>query len=233
MLGVLGGMGPLATVDFMQKIIALTQASKDQEHLPMLVHNVPQIPDRSACILEGCEDPFPALLRGLRSLERGGAQCAVIPCNTAHFWFDKLHKQARIPMISILSCVEQHIRRNNLRKIGVMATSATVSAIMYQRQIENDGRECLIPEQGMQTLMMDAIYDIKAGRLEQGSQCMKMVFDDLVSQGAEAVILGCTEIPVGLADVVKTNPGQYIDATALLAGACVDWYSQQEEKEAA
>ncbi|WP_257253296.1 MULTISPECIES: amino acid racemase [unclassified Endozoicomonas] len=233
MLGVLGGMGPLATVDFMQKIIALTEASKDQEHLPMLVHNVPQIPDRSACILEGSEDPFPALLRGLRSLERGGAQCAVIPCNTAHFWFDKLQKQARIPMISILDCVQQHIRRNNLGKIGIMATSATVSAVMYQQQIENDGRECLIPDQEVQTLMMDAIYDIKAGGLERGSQRMKMVFDDLVRQGAEAVILGCTEIPIGLAGVASTNPEQCIDATALLARACVYWHSQQEEKVAA
>ncbi len=226
-------MGPLATVDFMQKIIALTAASRDQEHLPMLVHNVPQIPDRSACILEGSEDPFPALLRGLRSLERGGAECVVIPCNTAHFWFDKLQKHAQIPMISILDCVQKHIRQNQLGKVGVMATSATVSAVMYQQQIENDGRECLIPDQDMQALMMQAIYDIKAGRLELGSQRMKVVFDDLLSKGAEAVILGCTEIPIGLADVAKAKPEQCIDATALLASACVDWYTYLEAKAAA
>ncbi|KEQ18146.1 aspartate racemase [Endozoicomonas numazuensis] len=226
-------MGPLATVDFMQKIIALTAASKDQEHLPMLVHNVPQIPDRSACILEGSEDPFPALLRGLRSLERGGAECVVIPCNTAHFWFEKLQKHAQIPMISILDCVQKHIRQHRLGKVGVMATSATVSAVMYQELIENDGRECLIPDQDMQTLMMQAIYDIKAGRLELGSQRMKVVFDDLVNKGAEAVVLGCTEIPIGLAEVVKTSPEQCIDATALLASACVDWYNQKEARVAA
>ncbi len=226
-------MGPLATVDFMQKIIALTEASKDQEHLPMLVHNVPQIPDRSACILQGSEDPFPALLRGLRSLERGGAECVVIPCNTAHYWFEKLQKHAQIPMISILECVQSHIRKHQFKKVGVMATSATVSAVMYQQLIEDDGRACLTPDQEMQTLMMDAIYDIKAGRLEQGSQRMKVVFDDLIAQGAEAVILGCTEIPIGLADVVKTSPEQCIDATALLASACVEWYSCQEAREAA
>ncbi len=224
MLGILGGMGPLATVDFMQKVIALSQATSDQEHIPMLVHNVPQIPDRSACILQGGEDPFPSLLQGLKRLENAGAQCAVIPCNTAHYWFDALQEQASIRMISIVDTVCSELALRGIRQVGLMATNATVAAGIYKKRIRKMGGHCLIPDDLAQQQVMTAIYDIKAGRLEQGAQGMEAAFNALIDQGAEAVILGCTEIPIGLANLAKQRPELCVDATELLARACVDWY---------
>ncbi len=228
MLGILGGMGPLATVDFMQKVIALTTAGSDQEHIPMLVHNVPQIPDRSACILKGAEDPFPALLSGLRNLEASGARCVVIPCNTAHYWFERLSSVARVPMISIIDCVEHYIRQKGMKKVGLMATNATVTAGMYRQRLNVVGGQCLAPSSDHQQQLMTAIYQIKAGQLDIGQQGMEAVYKQLIAEGAEAVILGCTEIPVGLATVAKQYPEQCIDATELLAKACVDWYCSQQ-----
>ncbi|WP_263081218.1 amino acid racemase [Endozoicomonas sp. Mp262] len=228
MLGILGGMGPLATVDFMQKLIACTTVSSDQEHIPMLVHNVPQIPDRSACILKGAEDPFPALYKGLRNLEASGAQCVVMPCNTAHYWFDRLSDISRVPMISIIDCVEHYVEQQGFRQVGLMATSATVAAGMYRQRLACTGKTCIEPDSSHQQQLMTAIYNIKAGQLESGHLGMNEVFNALINKGADAVILGCTEIPVGLEIILKKNPRRCIDATALLAQACVDWYHHQQ-----
>nr|MDT0250712.1 amino acid racemase [Endozoicomonas sp.] len=224
MLGILGGMGPLATVDFMQKVIALSQATTDQEHMPMLVHNVPQIPDRSTCILQGGEDPFPALLGGLKRLEQAGAQCIVIPCNTAHYWFSALQEQASVRMISIVDVVCNELSRLGIRQAGLMATNATIAADIYKKRIQKINGQCLVPDDLGQQQVMTAIYDIKADRLEQGAQGMEAIFNTLIDAGAEAVILGCTEIPIGLAVTAREQPQRCIDATALLARACVDWY---------
>ncbi|WBA84843.1 aspartate/glutamate racemase family protein [Endozoicomonas sp. GU-1] len=224
MLGILGGMGPLATVDFMQKVIALSLANSDQEHLPMLVHNVPQIPDRSACILQGGKDPLPSLLQGLKRLENAGAMCIVIPCNTAHYWFGALQAHSTVKMISIIDVVCQELVRRGITNVGLMATNATVAAGIYKQRVGALGGECQVPDDLAQQQLMTAIYDIKAGRPEQGSRGMQMVFDGLLAGGAEAVILGCTEIPIGLANIAQQQPERCIDATELLARACVDWY---------
>ena len=101
-IGVLGGMGPLATVDFMRKVIDLTPARRDQEHLPLIVYSVPQVPGRSACILEGAASPLPAMLRGIRTLAQAGAECIAIPCNTAHHWYDELARESRCPVLHIV-----------------------------------------------------------------------------------------------------------------------------------
>ncbi|WP_299735303.1 amino acid racemase [uncultured Endozoicomonas sp.] len=224
MLGILGGMGPLATVDFMQKVVALSQVATDQNHMPILVHNVPQIPDRSACILHGGEDPFPALLKGLKRLEHAGATCIVIPCNTAHYWFDALQGETSVKMISIIDVVCREILQRGIIQTGLMATNATVAAGLYKKRIRSMGGRCINPEELTQQQLMTSIYDVKAGRLNQGSQGMEEVFNHLVGAGAEAVILGCTEIPIGLAKIARENPELCIDATELLAKACVDWY---------
>lgn len=232
MLGVLGGMGPLATVDFMQKVIALSKAGSDQEHIPMMVRNVPQIPDRTAALLHGGEDPFNALHEGLLSLQQTGAECIVIPCNTAHYWFNQLNEVSRVPMISILDCVSDAIDKRGVKRIGLMATNATVESGIYKQRIEQDGGQCFTPNKEGQETLMRGIYDIKAGRVKEGGRRLEEIFNELISDGAQAVILGCTEIPVGLAEVARQKPSWCIDATALLAEACVDWYYQRQARAA-
>lgn len=224
MLGILGGMGPLATIDFMNKIVLGSHVNCDQEHMPIIVHNVPQIPDRTQFILGDGEDPFPAMLEGLRRLEISGASCAVIPCNTAHFWFERLQVETSMTMISILDCVMAEISHRNLKRVGIMATSATVSAGMYQKRLAQQGCEALVPNEQSQERMMSAIYAIKAGQMTEGTAMMEEIFAELQNQGAEAVVLGCTEIPIGLARLAKEQPERCLDATELLAEACINWY---------
>src|SRR6478672_956973 len=98
-LGVLGGMGPLATVDFFQKIVEEARVANDQQHVPVIIDSVPQIPCRVAAILRGGESPLPHMLAGLRRLEQAGAECAVIACNTAHFWYDELAAASNLPIL--------------------------------------------------------------------------------------------------------------------------------------
>lgn len=192
-----------------------------------MVRNVPQIPDRTASILSHGEDPFFALQEGVRSLEMSGAECIVIPCNTAHYWFDRLQQHTSTPMISMVDRVAEAVRARGIDRVGLMATHATIATGIYKTTIEHQGGECITPDLPGQDIMMRSIYDIKAGRLEEGSDGMEAVFHQLISQGSQAVILGCTEIPIGLAKIIHKNPSQCIDATALLAEACVDWHYHQ------
>src|SRR5688572_5642673 len=133
LIGVLGGMGPMATVDFLAKVITQTPANQDQEHLPLIVHQVPQIPDRSSAILAGSDAPLAAMLDGLRRLALTGAELAVIPCNTAHYWFGRLAELQHLPLLHIAEAVRQELalRQYRGRRIALMATRGTHRAGVY------------------------------------------------------------------------------------------------------
>ncbi len=223
-LGVLGGMGPLATVTFMTKVIELTTAKSDQDHVPMMVSNVPQIPDRTAAIMQQGNDPFPKLLSCLRDLENGGSNLFVIPCNTAHFWYDRLKAEAKIDSISIIESVTENIHQRGFRKVGLLATDATVKAGLYPKALAAHGVDCIVPDSDIQQQVMQGIYAVKAGNLVEGRECLEAAFNALIECGAEAVIMGCTEIPVALDHLVIDKPQQCIDSLGILARACVDWY---------
>ena len=222
-LGILGGMGPLATVEFMQKIIAQTPACSDQQHIPMLVSNNPQIPDRTAFLISNGDDPYPALKQGMEQLEQAGAECIVMPCNTAHYWYPRLSNTCRVHMISILDSVVDEAKLRGYSKVGIMATTATMTTRMYETKLAQKQIAAVAPAQEQQQAVMDGIYAVKAGDVEQGHRLMKPVFDSLLEQGADAVILGCTEIPVALAETVFNQPGQCLDSLNILAKACIDW----------
>ncbi|MEL4202236.1 aspartate racemase [Plesiomonas shigelloides] len=230
-LGILGGMGPLATVDFMRKIIQSTPAGQDQAHIPMVVANVPQIPDRTQAILDAAEDPFPALLQLLRQLEQAGATLFVIPCNTAHFWFKRLTYYSRIEAISIIDCVVGAIRRRGLRRVGLLATTATVRGGLYQQELRPLGIECVLPDALMQQKVMRGIAAVKAGDVALGQRCLFEAYQALREQGAESVILGCTEIPLALETHANAHPETVIDSLAELAQACVQWYQAPQLSE--
>lgn len=222
-LGILGGMGPLATVEFMQKIIAQTPACSDQQHIPMLVSNNPQIPDRTAFLISNGDDPYPALKQGMEQLEQAGAECIVMPCNTAHYWYPRLSNTCRVHMISILDSVVDEAKQRGYTKVGIMATTATMTTRMYETKLAQKQIAAVAPEKDQQQAVMDGIYAVKAGDIEQGHRLMKPVFDSLLEQGADAVILGCTEIPVALAETVFNQPEQCLDSLNILAKACIDW----------
>ncbi|PSW21168.1 aspartate/glutamate racemase family protein [Photobacterium sanctipauli] len=225
-LGILGGMGPLATVEFMQKIIAQTPASSDQQHIPMLVSNNPQIPDRTAFLISNGEDPYPVLKQGMEQLEQAGAECIVIPCNTAHYWYPRLSNGCRVHTISILDSVVTEAQHRGYRKVGIMATTATMTTRMYETKLAQKQIASVAPNPVQQEAVMAGIYAVKAGDVEKGHQLMKPVFDDLIEKGADAIILGCTEIPVALAETVYHQPQQCLDSLDILAKACIEWATE-------
>lgn len=228
MLGVLGGMGPLATVDFMRKLIALTPAGRDQDHVPMLVYSVPQVPDRTAAILEGGESPLAAMLRGIDVLRRGGAQGIAIPCNTAHYWYDELVRQGGLPILHIAdaACEALGERGVTAGTVGLLATSGTIAAGFYQTRLAARGYRCLVPAAAEQReRVMLGIHGVKGGELNAARRLLEEAARRLIGAGAQAVVLACTEIPAVLTPA-RPFAAAVVDATEALAAACVKWAAE-------
>ncbi len=224
-IGVLGGMGPMATVDFMRKIILLTPVSRDQVHLPLIAYSVPQVPDRSTSIVEGTESPLPAMIQGLRTLVRAGVECIAIPCNTAHHWYDDLTRESSVPILHIVDATGAAMERLGVHDgpVGLLATAGTLNVGIYQARLASRGYECIFPDDGdMETLVTPGIGLVKAGRMTQAEELLRAAADNLFGRGVGAVILGGPEIPVALKDS-DTSGGRYVDATAALAEACIQW----------
>ncbi|MDR5759778.1 amino acid racemase [Caballeronia sp. LZ035] len=222
-LGVLGGMGPLATADFLVKLIQATPAASDQEHMPVIVHNVPQVPDRSTAFLAGSDAPWPHLLDGLRTLERAGCSAIAIPCNTAHVWHQRLAEASTLPVLHIGEAALAALTRRypRARRVGILATAATLKARIYHDQLVARGIEAIDPEPAMQAMYVSAgIAAVKAGRLDDARALLSGAADALMTRGADALLLACTEIPVALAGAAY----HAIDPTDALARACVDWW---------
>ncbi|WP_041394394.1 aspartate/glutamate racemase family protein [Photobacterium profundum] len=222
-LGILGGMGPLATVEFMQKIISRTPAHNDQQHIPMLVSNNPQIPDRTAYLISNGEDPYPALKEGMEQLQQAGAECIVMPCNTAHYWYTRLTNSCNVHTISIIDSVVDEAKHRRYRTVGLLATTATMMAGMYQTKLAQQQINAIETTDSEQQAIMNGIYAVKAGNVEHGKQLMQPVFEAMLNRGAEAVIFGCTEIPVALAEQTISQPQHCLDSLDILAEQCVHW----------
>lgn len=221
-VGVLGGMGPAATVDFMQKVICATPAARDQDHIPLIVHAVPQIPDRTDAIQAGNDGPFPGLLDGIRTLERSGAELIVMPCNTAHAWFDRLAASTAVRLLHVAEAVQGVLCRQpaeSVETIALMATRGTVRAGFYQRWLRAPGRAIFVPEDDVQSEIDAAIAAVKAGEVEVGRDLAAQAARHLLDGDVSKLLLACTELPVALADTGLET--LCIDATACLAEACV------------
>jgi aspartate racemase len=221
-IGVLGGLGPWATLDFFEKILRLTPARRDQDHLRVIIDSNAKIPDRSPAILGNGEDPTPALTATARNLERAGAELLVIPCNTAHAFYDAIAASVRIPVLHIMEEVAAVLRREHpeIRRAGVLATHATVAAGLYHRAFAAAGVEVLTPDDSGQEVVTQAIYGVKgAGSGMATTAGVAAVARDLVARGAEALVLGCTELPFVLHPEDVDVP--LLDSNLILARAAV------------
>lgn len=199
-VGIIGGMGPQATVDLFQKIIDATPACEDQEHLKLIIYNDPTIPDRTRAILGMGISPLPKLLSAARGLIEIGAEILAIPCNTAHYFVPALQRSLPVPFIHMLSEVARYIRQeySNIDKVGLLATDGTISAGVYKRALEERGLSVVNPDSGNQKKVMDVIYGeggVKAGVVASWQRDVFLeVIEGLRAQGAGAVIAGCTEL---------------------------------------
>ncbi|WP_028225372.1 cysteate racemase [Paraburkholderia ferrariae] len=229
-VGVLGGVGPAATVDFLQKIVRNTQAQRDQDHIKLLVEQNPQIPDRTENLIGHGADPTVSLYATCKRLEEGGADVIAIPCNTAHAFVERIQPYLAIPIVNMLSVTVRYLRETfpSLREVGVLATSGTIESGVYGKALEREGLRQIVPEPALQARVMAAIYGVqgvKAGHTTGPCQDdVAAALEGLIEAGVEAVILGCTELPLLLPQetfVGRRARVRLIDPTDVLARQCV------------
>ncbi len=198
-LGIIGGMGPLATAELFRLIVENTASGNDQGHIRIFIDNNPQIPDRTAAVLYGGEDPVPEMARSARGLESLGADYLMMPCNTAHFFLDRLQAEVGIPFINMIEQTALHLRNRGIVRAGILCTTGTLRGGVYSRYLEKAGVELITPDGDGQQEVMDFIYrGVKAGNPSFDATGFQKVADGLYEAGAQTVILGCTEIMPGV-----------------------------------
>jgi aspartate racemase len=200
-IGVLGGMGPLAGADFVSRLTLATEAARDQDHLRTVLWSDPTVPDRTEAALRGGPSPLPAMLAGVRILEQAGAGCLAIPCNTAHLWADEIAAATPLPLLHIVDAAAGALAARGVTAgmIGVMGTTATLALGLYQTRLAARGYACLTPDETeMREAVSPAIARVKANDLAGATAPLLGVARHLAERGAQAVVLGCTEIPLAL-----------------------------------
>ncbi len=219
-IGILGGMGPEATSKLFQEIISITPASKDQEHLPIIIYNNPSIPDRTEAILYDGESPVPELVATAKILEKAGADFILMPCNAAHYFIDDIQKEISIPIINMLEETAKFINKNysNAQSIGLLATSGTVESGIYNDVFDKFGLSIIVPDKNTQEgFVMRAVYGekgIKAGYKSFPRNLLKKAANELIGKGADIIVAGCTEIAIvitqKLFDFVVVDPSKIL-----------------------
>ncbi len=215
-IGVIGGMGPLATVGIFRKIVLHTRGQTDQEHLRVLIDNNTAIPDRTEALLHGGGDPAPEMVKSARLLERMGAGLLVIPCNTAHNFYGAVQGAVDIPVLHMLRLTARDLGRMGVKCAGLLATDGTVRTGAYQEAFAGTGIGLLTPDAPGQQAMMDMVYrGVKAGNMHFDISEARRAMEDLLDRGAETLVLGCTELPLAFALYHMVYPA--VDPTLVLA----------------
>lgn len=225
-LGILGGVGPLATACFMQLLIRKTPARSDQENMPMIVFNDPQIPDRTAHILDRtAPDPTPELVKVARWLEGAGADFLAIPCNTAHYFYDSITAAVEVPVLNIMNETSRLIARRvgDGSSVGLLATEGTVRSGVFQGYLEQLGLVCVAPDDETQARVTELIYGCVKANRPYDPQELVACAERLRDQGCRAVIVGCTELSVIYQELPK-RPEWLYDSLDILAERCVEVY---------
>jgi len=219
-IGILGGMGPLATLDLFEKIISNTPANIDQDHCRILINNNPKIPSRTEAFNKGAENPLPELIRSALVLEHAGADFIIIACNTAHIWLDELKRNVNIPVYSMIDNTVQHLMESKLDingKVLLFATESTIQHHLYQQAFKGSRYTIVIPNEEEQKLVNGAIKEVKKGNIKTNPYLdgLNQLIQTYQSKGTSAIIGGCTEIPL-LFPHFNTDM-KLIDPTLLLA----------------
>lgn len=216
LLGVLGGLGPMSTVYFCELLTAHTKASCDSDHIDMLISSRASTPDRTAFILGSSQnDPLPVMIREAKRLTDAGADLIVIPCNTAHYFYDGIRAAIETPMLNIIEETVHHLHQQGVRTVGLLATEGTVRASAYASLCESLGMTCLVPTPNEQALISSIIYDRIKQNQPVNMEQFYQVANSLRARGCERLVLGCTELSLlkrtGLDDTL------FIDSLEVLA----------------
>lgn len=230
-LGILGGVGPSATVDFMNKVIRNTSAKKDQDHIKMIVEQNPQIPDRTAHLIYNESDPTMAMFATCKQLEAEGADAIAIPCNTAHAFVNSIQSYLNIPIVNMLTTTAEYIANHfgNTINVGLLGTTGTIESRVYHNVLADYGLKITIPDKEHQKYVMESIFGekgVKAGYTE--GECKEQILkaaEHLIDSNVDVIILGCTELPLMFNEQNTINHSgkkiQLVDPTLILAQKCV------------
>jgi aspartate racemase len=220
-VGILGGMGPLATSDLFNKIVTLTDAKNDNDHLHVLLNNYPAIPDRTNYILGDGENPFKYMIEAALKLEVMGADFIIMPCNTAHYFYSDLTDHIRIPFINMIEETAKEIKSkySKAKKVCLLSTQGTYKAKIYDNIFREYDLEIIRPDENIQGIITDIIYSIKKGNTQLQHLNIELLISYLESLSDERVILGCTELPVAF-NILGIDKG-YVDPTKILAKSAI------------
>ena len=194
-LGILGGLGPMSTVYFCELLTSHTKASCDSDHIDMLISSRATTPDRTAYILDkSAPDPLPVMLAEAHRLENAGVDLIVVPCNTAHYFYDGLQKGCKTPILNIIDETTAHLSRIGVKTFGLLATEGTIRSGAYERFCAPRNLTCITPTTKEQALISDMIY----GQIKQNKPVNMAAFESVVNslraRGCEKIVLGCTEL---------------------------------------
>lgn len=194
-LGIIGGLGPMATAYFMELLVAMTDAKCDQDHIETMIYSIPTVPDRTAYILgKSRENPLDAMISIGRALRSQGADVLAIPCITAHYFHSELQEGIGMPVIHGIRKTAEALQQAGVRRAGIMATDGTIQSGLFQKELSDVNIETLVPSMQQQKNVMSLIYDdIKANRTPD-MQLFMQITDELRENGAECIVLGCTEL---------------------------------------
>ena len=218
----------MATVDFLRKLVDRTGAATDQDQIPVLAYFAATIPDRTQFLVGAGPDPYPYLLQAMLRLRDCGVAAVAMPCNTAHFWADALERDSGVALVHMVAAVVEHCSRSASRAaaVGLMATRGTIHTNIYPTRLSPLGIRCVSPDDVEQDAIDAAIRLVKSGRPCEAKGYAQIAEASLVKRGAEAIVLACTELPVALSSA-PPSPVPRIDATDVLAGACVRWFASR------
>jgi aspartate racemase len=222
-VGIIGGMGPLATYDLAEKILNNTVADCDQDNIPLLIDCNTRIADRTAAILHDGADPRPEMKKSAKRLEEAGADVLIIACNTAHYFYDSICEDISIPVLHMPLLTARFLLEIGVKKAGVLATDGTCQSGVYDDALKDEGIEPLYPSAEKQKIIMSLVYDyVKAGRMDFSELDIESVVSEMEEKGAEALILGCTELPMAF-EIIGETGIPIVDPTEVLAKAAVSF----------
>lgn len=219
-IGIIGGLGPMATCDLFQKIIENTDAATDQEHLRVVIDSNTRIPDRTEAILRGGPSPLPELVSSALFLEKMEPDVLLMPCNTSHYFYDEITARIHTPLLHMPRLAVEELGRRGIRRVGLLATEGTMAAGIYTKLLDAAGIQALVPSREEQGWVTELIYQgVKADRRDLEPNGVRRLLKRLTDEGAETLLLGCTELPLAFR---RFRLGEeYIDPQLILARAAI------------
>ncbi|MDR2457959.1 MAG: amino acid racemase [Clostridiales Family XIII bacterium] len=220
-LGIIGGLGPMATVHLFERIINFTHARKDQEHIDIAILNYPSIPDRTEYLLGlSKENPLPKIIEMAKKLEMLEMDFLAMPCITAHYFYSQIKKEIKIPLLDMIVETANDLNKNKYKKVAIMATTGTIKTNLFQTALENFNILPIIPNDEIQEKIMQIIYKNLKENLPADMDMFYDIQNYFIKEGAEQIILGCTELSIIKRDE-EINKNLYTDAIDILAKTAI------------